>query len=107
MKNHYGKTKKAVLQFGMLLALLGALSLSGCGDSDPGASGNEPGASGQNAANSPRPNSSSSKDTKDKSLDGVFEYTLMEDGKTVLLTKYIGDAAQVTVYGSYSLSGRR
>ena len=106
------KCFKNTLKLGMLIALLGSLALSGCGTEDAGSSNSNPGSSGQNASGQGTPGNSSAsgsnpdKEAAVKSLDEYFEYTLVEGENTVLLTKYIGQAAQVTVYGSYKIGGK-
>lgn len=88
---------------GFLLALLGALALSACGTPDTDSDRNSIAGNGEKVPNS----SNSNKEAKDKTLDSsLFEYTLIEEENTVLLTKYIGEAAQVTVYGSYKIGGK-
>ena len=102
------KTNKTARKLGILFALLGALTLAGCAASDTDASrsktdGSSPTGPTSNSSNS---NSNSNKGAKDRKLDGLFEYTLIEEENTVLLTKYIGDSETVTVYGSYKIGGK-
>lgn len=100
------KKKKLVI----LVALLGALTLAACGVSDAGAPQSSVNGSGENIPENTQDDSSNSgtpnRDANDKSLDSSFEYTLIEEENTVLLTEYIGDEEQITVYGSYIIGGK-
>lgn len=89
----------------ILLALVGILALGACGSPDADAPKNSVNDSRGNSAAEAHTNTSD-KDEKDRKLDGLFEYTLIEEENTVLLTKYIGDSEAVTVYGSYKISGK-
>ncbi len=92
----------------VLVTLLSVLALAACGAPDPGP--DPVGGSEENAPVSTADNSSnaepSNRDVSDKPLDSSFEYTLLEEENTVLLTKYIGEEEQVTVYGSYEIGGK-
>ena len=102
-----------VKKIGILMTLLGALSLGACGGSDPGASGNSADGSRKESSSDIRENFSDTQkpevadqDAKEQNLEELFEYTLMEEENTVLLTKYIGEDENVTVFGSYKIGGK-
>lgn len=96
-----------------ILTLLSAIALSACG-----VSGGEP--LSEQESNTPAviQDSSEQEDASRQEesnggeiaqsdiLDGLFEYELIEEENTILLTDYIGEEKNLTVYGTYEIGGK-
>lgn len=104
--------KKTMLKrAGIVLLLLSALTLGACGTrgaSSKNSGQNDVRAEAENdkGAASEETERSSGNKARTEDLASCFEYTLNEEDETVLLTNYIGEDAQVTVYGSYVIDGK-
>lgn len=102
-----------VQKLGTLITLLGALSLGACGGSDPDTSGTPTDGSRKESSSGTQEDPADTKkpDSADQSansqnLEELFKYTLLEEEDTVLLTAYIGEEENVTVFGSYKIGGK-
>lgn len=97
------RNKKVIV----LVTLLSVLALASCDTSDAGTPQNSLNGREESTPENTRDNSLnaevSNRDASDKAIDSSFEYTLIEEENTVLLTNYIGHEEQVTVYGSYKI----
>lgn len=110
MKRMFQK-KTMLKRAGIVLVLLSALTLGACGTSGAGSKNSDSKGARDEAENgkgatSEETQGSSGKKARTEDLASFFEYTLNDDDNTVLLTEYIGEDAQVTVYDSYVIGGK-
>lgn len=92
------------------LALLSVLTLGACGVSDEQSMLDEESNSPAVVQDSSEREGASGQEESDSAqshiLDGLFQYELIEEENTILLTEYIGEEENLTVYGTYEIGGK-